>query len=127
MTADPVSFRRPVGRAVLALLCALVALLALMVAGSKILVGGLRGDLADWQAHAVAMLATTLAYAVMGAACWAARRWLRWYAVLALLALVVLALTDLSRNDVLDLASALVYLLAMAVNMAVLGYIRLQR
>jgi hypothetical protein len=101
-------------------------LLAMMVAGSKFLVGHLRGTLEHWQAPTLAMICMTIIYAVMAYACWTARPWLRWLGPAAMLLVVMLALADLARNEVLDLATALVFLLATTVNMAVIGYTRLK-
>ena len=72
----------------------------------------------------VALLAITLVYGLMAHGCRSGLRWLKWYAPLALILLTVVALADLARNEVLDLASALVFLLAVAANMAVIGYTR---
>jgi len=113
-----------VGRSILALVCLLVALLAMMMAGSKWLVGTLRDGPDDWQTPALALLAITLVYGLMAHGCRSGLRWLKWYAPLALILLTVVALADLARNEVLDLASALVFLLAVAANMAVIGYTR---
>lgn len=118
---------RPVGFSILALLCALVALLALMVAGSKYLVGGVRGTLDDWQLPALVMLATALLYGVLSVACWRRNRALNWLAPAALLVLALLALPELGREGVLDLAVALVFLLAAAANLALIGYARMSR
>ena len=117
----------PVGRSVLALICLLVALLALMMAGSKWLVGQMKGSLDDWQAPALALLAIALVYGLMAHGCRSGRPWMNWYAPLALTLLTVVALADLARNEVLDLASALVFFLAVTSNMAVIGYCRSMR
>lgn len=117
----------PVGRSILALICLLVALLALLMAGAKWLVGGMQGSLDDWQAPALALLAITLVYGFMAHGCRSGRPWMNWYAPLALGLLTVVAMADLARNEVLDLASALVFLLAVTANMAVIGYTRSMR
>jgi hypothetical protein len=118
---------RPNGFSILALLCALVAILALMVAGSKFLVGAVRGTLDDWQVPALVMLVTALLYGILTLACWRRHRWLHWLAPAVLLALALLALPELARETVLDLAVALVFLLAAAANLGVIAWARMAR
>jgi len=118
---------RPLGFGILALLCTLVALLAVMVAGSKVLVGAVRGTLDDWQVPSLIMLAIALTYGCLALACRCRPAWLRWLAPLTLLVTTLLAYPELSKQGVLDLSVALVFLLAAGANLGAIAWARMHR
>ena len=118
------SHERPIGISILALFCTLVALLGLFASGAYFLIGQIRGELANWAPAALAMLALCVLYLALAFGLWRLLSYTRWFAPALLLVLAGVALADFMRNEVLDLAASLLFLLAAGANMAVVAWLR---
>jgi len=115
---------RPIGISILSVLCILVGLLGLFAMASYFLIGSVKGELETWLRPAVVMLALCVLYLVLAAGLWKLRSWARWFAPGLLLVLTGAAMQELTQSEILDLAAALMFLLAGAANMAVIAWLR---
>lgn len=126
MRYDPVpKSEAAVGRTLFALLLVLVGMLEFMAAGSKFLIGALRGGLDSWALSAVFLTTIGLCYFVLAGGVWALRSWVPLFSVLLTLLVLGFGLLRFTQDRVLDLALALVFMLAMVTNMAILGWAHL--
>jgi len=113
------------GRALMALLLVLVGLLDFMAAGSKLLIGALRGGLESWIVSAAILTLIGVCYFVLARGVWALRSWVPLFAVLLTGLVLGFGLLRFTTDPVLDLALALVFMLAMLTNLALLGWAHL--
>lgn len=109
----------------LALLLVLVGLLELMAAGSRLLIGGLKGELEAWVLSTSLLSLLALCSFVLARGVWTMRSWVPLCAVLLTLLLLGFAMLRFSRDASLDLALALVFLLAIVTNLGLLGWAHL--
>ena len=117
--------RGPGGADILALLLALVAVLALLAAGSYFLAGHLKGAMVSWGGPAALSLSLGLVYLSLA---WAYRRRRRWAPAatrLSLLLLLLAAWIDAGRQASLDLGAVTLFALAAAANLAALAWLAL--
>lgn len=123
---DPVpKSEAAVGRTLFALLLVLVGLLEFMAAGSKFLIGALRGGLDSWVLSAAFLSTIGLCYFVLAGGVWALRSWVPLFSVLLTLLVLAFGLLRFTQDRVLDLALAMVFMLAMVTNLAILGWAHL--
>ncbi len=125
---DPYDFQVPpegqgvVGRGILVMLLILVGLLEFMAAGSKILVGALRGDIEHWVAPSLILSVISVAYFTLAHGVWALRSWVPLFTALLTVLLVTFNAVRFLQDPVPDLALALVFLLAISVNLGLIGW-----
>lgn len=112
----------PAGRGFLVLLLVLVGLLEWMAAGSKFLVGAVRGDLESWRASAVLLGLLGLCYFTLARGLWRFRAWVPLFTALLTLLVLAFSFVRLSQDERPDLAIALVSMLAMFANLGVIGW-----
>lgn len=117
--------RGPGGADLLALLLALVAILAVLAAGSYFLAGHLKGAMQSWGRPAATSLCLGCVYFALA---WAYRRRRRWAPAatrLSLLFLLVVAWTDAGRQESLDLGAVTLFMLAGGAHLAALAWLSL--
>ncbi|NRB70309.1 MAG: hypothetical protein HRU51_00195 [Xanthomonadales bacterium] len=110
------------GRALLVLVLVLMALLEFMLGGSKLLLGVLREDRSDWLLPSGFALGFALCYAVLAHGVWFLRVWTPMLTVLLTLLVLAYGLLRFIQDREPDLALILVFLLAMATNLAALAW-----
>ncbi len=110
------------GRALLVLALVLMALLECMLGGSKLLLGLLREDRSDWLLPSGFALGFGLCYGVLAYGVWFLRVWTPMLTVLLTLLLLAYGLLRFTQDREPDLALILVFLLAMATNLAALAW-----
>ena len=125
---DPYEFQVPpegqgvVGRGILVMLLILVGLLEFMAAGSKVLVGALRGEIEHWVAPSLILTVMGVAYFTLAHGVWALRSWVPLFTALLTVLLVIFNAVRFLQDPVPDLALAMVFLLAMATNLGLIGW-----
>lgn len=115
----------PTGRGVAAMVLVLVGLLEFMSAGSKWLIGHFRGELEGWEVSVVVLCLIGLATFLLARGVWRMRPWVPVCTVALSLAVLGFGLYRLNHDAGLDLALALVFLLAMVANLGLLGWAHL--
>ena len=125
---DPYDFQVPpegqgvAGRGILVMLLILVGLLEFMAAGSKILVGALRGDIDHWVAPSLILAVISAAYFTLAHGVWALRSWVPLFTALLTVLLVTFNAVRFLQDPVPDLVLALVFLLAMTTNLGLIAW-----
>jgi hypothetical protein len=112
----------PIGRGFLVLLLVLVGLLEFMAAGSKFLIGAVRGDLEAWRSSTALLTLFGLCYFTLAHGVWSLRSWVPLLSVLLTLLVMAFGLARMIVDDRLDLALAALFMLAMFANLGVLGW-----
>lgn len=125
---DPYDFQVPpegkgvVGRGILVMLLILVGLLEFMAAGSKVLVGALRGDIEQWVGPSLILTVMGVAYFTLAHGVWALRSWVPLFTALLTVLLVIFNAVRFLQDPVPDLALAMVFLLGMVANLGLIGW-----
>jgi hypothetical protein len=110
-------------RAILAMLLILVALLEFMAAGSKFLIGTLRGTLEQWPMTTGLLTLIGGCYLVLARGVWARQTWVPLFASLLTLLVIAFSLLRFVRDPEVDLTLALVFLMAMGTSLGLLAWL----
>ena len=113
----------PMGRGFLVLLLVLVGLLEFMAAGSKFLVGAVRGDLEVWRTSTALLTLFGFCYFALARGVLSFRSWVPLFSVLLTLLVLTFGLARVIVDEQLDLALALLFMLAMFANLGVIGWV----
>lgn len=128
---DPTKFQvpregeGPVPRAILVMLLILVGLLDFLAAGSKLLIGMLGAAVDGWLLSSALLGLIGLCYFALARGVWALRPWVPLLAILLTLLVLAFGILRFTQDAVLDLALAMIFLLAMATNLGLLGWAHL--
>ena len=115
----------PLDHGLFALLLALLGLLDLLAAVSKFLIGALRGGVDDWLLSTLLLGLIGVCYFALARGVLALRAWVPEFAALLTLLVLAFGLLRFAQDEVLDLVLVTVFSLAMATNLALLGWVRL--
>ncbi len=112
----------PMGRGFLVLLLILVGLLEFMAAGSKFLVGAVRGDLEVWRTSTALLTLFGFCYFALARGVWSFRAWVPLFSVVLTVLVLTFGLARVLVDERTDLALALLFMLSMCANLGVIAW-----
>jgi hypothetical protein len=115
----------PLDHGLFALLLVLIGLLDVLAAGSKFLIGAFRGGVDDWLFSTGMLGLIGLCYFALARGVLGLRSWVAPFAGLLTLLVLAFGLLRYVRDDTLDLALASIFVLAVATNLGLLGWVQL--